>query len=307
MDHVSLPSLYLSAPTSPGCRSQDNVQYYSTWSGPLQQVGYDSFGHESYTDKTNDDQFEFKFKTNEDEHQYRLPARASSFSTITFADELFSNGQVLPLKLPPRLHASVPTSPRSFSSRVRSPFAQRCTWNDGFDPFLIALEKVSEETEGRVSVHRRSRSYSPFRGRSFSRKVDCTKDWDYGQEKEPAITKVTEPKGSTYSRWVRSQTMVNRPKARTTMKRMWLGRRVRDADFSHNEPVKPLKQSDLTSFKESKMQKVKSVLFRYASLKKETSESNQSRGIVTISKISYFKRLSHALKTNRRKNESWLL
>ncbi|PWA45210.1 hypothetical protein CTI12_AA519610 [Artemisia annua] len=307
MDHVSLPSFYLSAPTSPGCRSPDNGQYYSTWSGPLQQVGYGSFGYESYTDKTDEDQFEFKFNTKEEEHQYRLPARANSFSTLTFADELFCNGRVLPLKLPPRLQTSVPTSPKSFSSRVRSPFAQRCTWNDGFDPFLIALEKVSEETDGRVSVHRRSRSYSPFRGRSFSRKVDCTKDWDYGQEKGPAITKSMEPKGSSYSRWVRSQTMVTRPKARTTIKKLWLGRRVRDADFSHNQPVKPMKQSDSTSGKESKMQKVKSVLFRYASLKKETSESNQSREIVTISKISYFKRLSLSLKTNRRKKESWLL
>nr|XP_043633545.1 uncharacterized protein LOC122604741 [Erigeron canadensis] len=302
MDFASLPSFYFSAPTSPTSCNLQTPKFYSTWSSPFQPFGSGSGAEKSKVD-------EFQFETgrgfddqwDQEDQEYKLPARANSFSTIAFADELFCNGQVMPLKLPPRLQTSVPTSPRSFSSRVRNPFGQRCTWNDGFDPFLIALEKVSEEPEGRVSVHRRSRSYSPFRARSISCRVACAGEWDHGQEKEPRTVEMLERKGSMYSRWVRSQTMVKKntelsmqhsPTARTMMKRLLLGQ---------NKPVKPTKQSD----KESKLQKVKSVLFRYAeSLKKETSESKQSREKITISKMSHFKRLSLSLKTNRRKKES---
>ncbi|XP_024965870.1 uncharacterized protein LOC112506075 [Cynara cardunculus var. scolymus] len=290
MDVVSLPSLYLSAPTTPtGCNPQ-NLQFYSTRSSPVHPG---SFGYESGAEKTYDDEFEFGTGW---DHEYRLPARANSFSTMAFADELFCNGQFLPLKLPPRLQTSVPTSPRSLTSRMRRPL-----WNDGFDPFMIALEKVSEETEGRRSVHRRSRSYSPFRNRT-------RQDWYQEQPqhtrpdtdltiKKPMVTEIMDRKGSIYSRWVRSQTMVNRtevqrPAGQTMMKRLWL-----------KKPVKPVKRSELTCT-ESKMQKMKSVLLRYASLKKETSDSKQTREIMTMSKISYFKRLSLPFKTNRRKKES---
>ncbi|KAK9062719.1 hypothetical protein SSX86_019908 [Deinandra increscens subsp. villosa] len=304
MEYASLPSFYLSAPTSPSPRSPETVQFYSAWSSPVQHTG-------SGADKTTNDRFEFEFETSrmlgngwdQEENEYRLPARANSFSTILFADELFCNGKVLPLKPPPRLQSSVPTSPRSFSSRVKNPFAQKCMWNDGFDPFMIALEKVSEETEGRVSVHRRSRSYSPFRSGSISRRVNCTVDSSQGEEKERAITDLVERKGSIYSRWVRSQTMVKKrsewsmqqnPKALTLIKRSCLGR---------NEPVKAVKPNEPASYRESKMQKIKSVLLRYTSLKKETSESKQRREIIAMTKVSYFKRLSHSFKLNLRKKE----
>ncbi|KAI3795870.1 hypothetical protein L1987_38530 [Smallanthus sonchifolius] len=290
MECASIPSFYLSAPTSPGSRSPETVQFYSTRSSPGQPIGPGLFGYGSGVDKTNNDEFEFKTGQilangwDQEDHKYRLPARANSFSTISFADELFCNGQVLPLKPPPRLQSSVPTSPRSFSSRVRNPFAKRCTWNDGFDPFMIALEKVSEETEGRVSVHRRSHSYLPFRTGSVSRRVNCAVDSDQEEEREPTVTGIMERKGSMYSRWVRSQTMVKKksewsmqqnPTARTMIKRLCLGR---------NEPVKPVNLNDPTS-RESKMQKIKSVLLRYASLKKEASESKQTRDIIAITKL----------------------
>ncbi|KAJ0702578.1 hypothetical protein HanPI659440_Chr14g0541301 [Helianthus annuus] len=304
---ASLPSFYLSAPTSPSWRTPETLQFYSLRSSPLHQTESD---YDSGADKPNDD-FEFEFKSgqvlangwDQEDHKYRLPARANSFSTISFADELFGNGQVLPLKPPPRLQSSVPTSPRSFNSRVRSPFGQRCTWNDDFDPFKIALEKVTEEAEGRVSVHRRSRSYSPFRARSISRRVNCTEDSDQGEEKEPTVTAMVERKGSMYSRWVRSQTMVKKrsdwsmrqnPTTRTMIKRLCMGSK---------EPVKPIKPNEPTS-RGSKMQKLKSVLLRYASLKKENSEGKQTRDIVAISKISYIKRLSHSIKTNPWRRDS---
>lgn len=289
MDLLSLPSFYLSAPTSPGGCTPQNLQFYSTRSSPVHPG---LFGYESGAEKTNDDEFEFGTGW---DHEYRLPARANSFSTMAFADELFCNGQFLPLKLPPRLQTSVPTSPRSRTSRMRRPL-----WNDSFDPFMIALEKVSEETDqGRTSVHRRSRSYSPFRNRT-------RRDWDQEQPQhtrpntdlsiqKPTITEIMDRKGSMYSRWVRSQTMVNRtevqrPAGQTMMKRLWL-----------NKPVKPVNRSELTCT-ESKMQKMKSVLLRYASLKKEPTDDKQTREIMT--KISYFKRLSLSFKTNRRKKES---
>ncbi|KAD7477584.1 hypothetical protein R6Q59_007381 [Mikania micrantha] len=312
MECGSLHSFYLSAPTSPNWLSPEPVQFYSAQSSPFQQIGSGSFGYWSGADKTKNDAYEFEFETGKmfgdrwepEEHKYRLPARANSFSTVSFADELFCNGQVLPLKPPPRLQNSVPTSPnRSFSSRVRNPFAQRSTWNDGFDPFMIALEKVSEETEGRVSVHRRSRSYSPFRTDSVSRRVNCSVDSNQGEEKESTITEMVNRKGSMYSRWVRSQTIVKKrsewsmqqkPTARTMIKRLCLGR---------NEPVKPVKLNEQASTRESKMQKLKSVLLRYASLNKDTSESKKTSEIISIAKVSYFKRLSHSFKTNPRKKE----
>lgn len=212
MDIASLPSFYLSAPTSPSGRTPETIHFYSTRSSPVQQLVSTGSSPVPQWSSTNDDEFEF---------DYRLPARSNSFSTVSFADELFCNGQVLPLKPPPRLQTSVPTSPRSFSSRVKNPFAHRSTWNDGFDPFMIALEKVSEEPEGRASVHRRSLSYSPVR-------VNCTVGWDHGQEKEPTVIAMMERKGSMYSKWARSQTMVKKsPTARTVIKRLWLG---------HSEP-----------------------------------------------------------------------
>ncbi|CAI9271086.1 unnamed protein product [Lactuca saligna] len=305
MDLFSLPSFYLSAPTSPiGCSPQ-NLKFYSTRTSPLRQIN---------NQENSDEEFDFGTSmrlTNgfDQEHEYRLPARANSFSTMAFADELFCNGQVLPLKLPPRLQRSVPTSPRSLSSRIKNPFVQQCTWNDDFDPFMIALEKVSDETRGRMSIHRRSRSYSPFSARAISH----TGNWKQEQPqhknlvrdleaKEPIVT--MERKGSMYSRWVRSQTMIKNqsPKARTMIKK--LGRRVRDANFSQKEFLKPMKKpNEPASCTESKMQKVKSVLLRYASVKKETPELNQKREIVTMSKISYFKRFSLSFKTNLRKKE----
>ncbi|KAI3723743.1 hypothetical protein L2E82_35500 [Cichorium intybus] len=308
MDSLSLPSFYVSAPTSPRDWSPHNLQFYSTRSSPIHQV----IDHE-----TQDEEFDFGTSqrlTNtwdHDENDYRLPARANSFSTMAFADELFCNGHVLPLKLPPRIQRSVPTSPRSLSSRIKNPFVQQCTWNDDFDPFMIALEKVREETGGRMSVHRRSRSYSPFSAPTISRTVSSDQEQKQHtspekdlEAKEPTITEMMERKGSMYSRWVRSQTMIKneRPTARTMIKK--LGRRVRDANFSRKETVKPMKkpcEPTSCTVKDSRMKKVKSVFLGYA--KKETQETNQKRELMTISKISYFKRLSLSFKTNLRKKE----
>ncbi|KAI6685435.1 hypothetical protein NL676_031348 [Syzygium grande] len=93
---------------------------------------------------------------------------------MAFADELFCDGKVKPLKLPPRLQndgadgsraqtpvASPTSSPRYAGARKRLA-RQRSLWDDEFDPFEVALERV--KAEERDSGCRRSRSSSPFRG-----------------------------------------------------------------------------------------------------------------------------------------------
>lgn len=231
MDSLSLPPFYLSAPTTPGGCSPQNLRFYSSRSSPLHQVG---------DRKTIDDEFDFGCSRRLDD------GWSPSISTTAFADELFCNGKVLPLKLPPRLQRSVPTSPTAARSRTRSPFPHRCKWNDDFDPFMIALEKVSEEPGRRTSVHRRSRSYSPFRARNISRTIES-------DQKELTIS------------MIKNQSQMDRI----------------------IEPVNPLKNtSESTTCTESKMGKMKSILLRYASRKKEI---NQKREIVTIWKVSYFK------------------
>ncbi|XP_051141769.1 uncharacterized protein LOC127258809 [Andrographis paniculata] len=143
--------------------------------------------------------------------KWRHRDRGDSLPAMAFADELFLNGQVMPLKLPPRLLINDPSEPNSFRRRsppaagtvCRLPFPRRMSsWNDDFDPFAAALEKVRDEPH-RKSQHRRSRSYSPFRGHVT-------------RSPEPnRITPATashshsgplELKGSAYARWVRDQT-----------------------------------------------------------------------------------------------------
>ncbi|CAA0805878.1 Protein of unknown function (DUF1645 [Striga hermonthica] len=137
---------------------------------------------------------------------------------IAFADELFSDGLVMPLKPPPRLHhdSSAASSPTRPATLCRLPFSRKNN-NDDFDPFVAALQKVTEEKRrGRVPGprQRRSRSYSPFRAvvRCSS---DCTVYADREFSEESAAQAAGGPsfsgplldfKGSAYARWVRDQT-----------------------------------------------------------------------------------------------------
>ncbi|RRT55307.1 hypothetical protein B296_00048529 [Ensete ventricosum] len=94
---------------------------------------------------------------------------------MSFADELFHSGRLLPLKLPPRLQAinsgSCSPSPTLLSGSAwkaaRSPFARRSSKGKDVDPFAVALEKVRQEDtvirRGRASPGRRARSLSPLR------------------------------------------------------------------------------------------------------------------------------------------------
>ncbi|KAK7320471.1 hypothetical protein VNO77_29970 [Canavalia gladiata] len=165
-----------------------------------------------------------------------------SLPNMAFADELFCDGKVLPLvmpplKLPPRLHQngdgnimstqnSTVTSPRSPGSVLRLPFSRHSLWNDDFDPFMVALEKVKEEKRGKPKAKhglRRTRSLSPFRGFNYKsdKNVGISKSGQLEShccettqlicelQKEPLkqasrrINVLSEPKGLVFARQVR--------------------------------------------------------------------------------------------------------
>ncbi|KAF7119806.1 hypothetical protein RHSIM_Rhsim13G0206300 [Rhododendron simsii] len=184
-------SIYVvSAPSSPSRFSSPNnnmVHFYSAQTSPRQM------GAVLEEENTNFDDFEFETSKRFRQDGYSEFEKRPTFDTLVpmaFADELFSNGQVVPfsngqvvpfsngqvvpLKPPPRLsYYSSPngTSNRSSSSAASSPnpvlkipFPRwKNTWSDEFDPFAVALEKVTEEKREKSHHHRRSRSLSPFR------------------------------------------------------------------------------------------------------------------------------------------------
>ncbi|KAJ1432090.1 hypothetical protein SESBI_06724 [Sesbania bispinosa] len=249
---------YYSAPTSPSrlkLRAQTGFQ-----TGPTTPRAYED---------ANSNLYEFEFETSHrfnpsdigietnqkdvnpfDDHQQEKQQQqrlcGDSLPTMAFADELFCDGKVLPmippLKLPPRLlqnrdgnmmsnQSSRVTSPRSPGSMLRLPFTRLGLWNDDFDPFMVALEKVREEKRGKPKAKhglRRTRSLSPFRGfnksdkhvrpsESYQPESHCcdTVKLISEVEKEPlneaaGRTKVlSEPKGLVFARQVRQGAVVN--------------------------------------------------------------------------------------------------
>lgn len=107
---------------------------------------------------------EFSFQSN---HLLSL-----NTTTTPSADELFLNGTILPLKLPPCLQIITnmdtnTSSRRTTTTRRRSPISPRllsssfrCE-NKDLDPFMLALEVVRKEVES--PKRRRVRSLSPLR------------------------------------------------------------------------------------------------------------------------------------------------
>nr|XP_043630522.1 uncharacterized protein LOC122601853 [Erigeron canadensis] len=302
---MDFPSLYPGAPTSP-----QSLYFYTAPSSPMQPNDLDHSASNGY-------EFEFKVtsrmfinrcesretypsfwwtKKNENEQQqmYRLPGRAKSFCS----------GEVnLPLKPPPRIQStSVSSSPsRSPNSFLRNPFARSCAWNDDFDPFQFALEKVSDETRARMSFHRRSQSYSAYRTSGVAhwldhglvdqnnehhkqgRKPNCkgSSTFEHGMRMKP--NEHLKPRGPTLAEMLESRQPVyprrgihstepiaklrsKNPMVRTT-KDPRFGRRVKD---SAHEPIKARNESN--SGTESKMHRVMSFLFK---LKKSNNNENR--------------------------------
>lgn len=207
---MAIPSefSYVSATTSPTpsiCSLEDStMNFYSAPTSPISEFSNALFGlsqtepstpTSSYEDCSNFNLDDFEFDTSLRFNQYddveskqepenpvdHEQQRGDSLPAMSFADELFCNGKVVPLappqlKLPPRLcggndksgcrsgGAAAPlSSPRTPRSVLRLPFARQCLWNDEFDPFMVAIENVREEKRGKN--HRRARSLSPLRAR----------------------------------------------------------------------------------------------------------------------------------------------
>ena len=200
---------YVSVPTSPTKCSLNNVYFYSVPTSPTRGVSEAPSSCESgpRTPKTHEDvsckfgafEFEtshyfdfdgFEFEKSQnfeyllDHDQEQQQQCGDSQPAMAFADELFCNGQVLPLKLPPRLQnvngnksgnlSPTASSPMSPSSVLRLTFLRRTLWNDDYDPFTAALKNVKAEQKDLAcgSHHRRARSLSPLRAITPQRSSD---------------------------------------------------------------------------------------------------------------------------------------
>lgn len=323
-------SSYGTEPSSPNDSALDTMQYYSAPSSPIRRIGSALFGYESDMqdadeEDTNSNLFEFaKFQgfCNDAEFEYEQVKdepikRVDSLPTMAFADELFFNGQVKPLKLPPRLQnhsaTTCPSPTMSPTSVINISFTRKNIWNDDFDPFMVALDKVREDNRGRKSVHRRSQSHSPFSSTSCQWPVDTShlnKDRHQQPEKVgPLEHGLAKPKGSAYARWARHGSMEDKkltllldtsPKAPSKLKGLNFRKKVRPVKIDHEEIIKPaLKEcknneesKENSSGDRNKMEKVKGILKRYASLRKDKSEKKAPDQDATMSKPGHLKNLS---------------
>ncbi|TXG73462.1 hypothetical protein EZV62_002041 [Acer yangbiense] len=114
------------------------------------------------------------------ESPYHQNTKEQQEPVMAFADELFCDGKVMPLKPPPRLQngngndsSFCLSSPRSpTTAALKFPFPRRSLWNDDFDPFMVALENVKDDEKRRkksAKEHRRAVSMSPIRALSPKR------------------------------------------------------------------------------------------------------------------------------------------
>lgn len=330
-------SSYQSAPTSPTGKGRA-LQFYTAPSSPTKEGGNDTFDPEF--GKSNLDEFEFstseKFSDYIDleisqnfeyfvENQPRQEnqgkpkrERGGSLPTMAFADELFYNGLVMPLKPPPRLQTSqekasfsqgsIPSSPKSpHSSGFKVPFVRRAAWNDGFDPFTVALQKVSEDSRGRASNagnrHRRTRSHSPFRTNNSGRWNQHEEKMDEHLDQRVLAQKFglpKEPKGSPYARFVIDQNkqVEQRGKGRKKPQKLQSGRRIGPVKMDHEENGE-VRGNNVVVI-ESGVKRIRSFLLKYASFGRENNEERASNQVSTLSKprSSYFKKLSFKIKGN---------
>ncbi|KAL0437165.1 UNVERIFIED_CONTAM: hypothetical protein Sradi_0424400 [Sesamum radiatum] len=284
------PYVYVTAPTSPNAvtRSSSMVLYYSAPASPGRGLGGAVENQKaSNVQGSSLDGFEFetikKFSSGMSRRfECVMHGGRGGLKHRQHGDSLAAGG---PLKLPPRLQwesddgfgrscVSAASSPKLPRTVCRVPFACKSFWNDDFDPFKVALQKVKEEKRGRNSHQRRSRSYSPFRVMSncSSGFGYCNQDLEKGnspmQVQESSYGGLLEFKGSSYARWVRAQTRegglsTRRPKSR---RRFLFRQTLRLVNTKNDGPDKPT--SDNGKYVKqncgnvSKLQKLRAVLLR---------------------------------------------
>ncbi|CAN4119799.1 unnamed protein product [Withania somnifera] len=327
-------SPYVTAPTSP---TSYMVQYYhSAPASPGKRVGSNTITDGDEDSELTLDDFEFEtskkfdtscvlfetghenFEHSEDDQSWdeKRRQRGGSLPEMAFADELFSNGHVMPLKLPPRLQCErdmrLHTSQRSITcstisptAMVKSPFARR-----DVDPFAVAMQKVmKEEDRGRNSTlnhhHRRTRSHSPFRARNLEWTIDeMRKEIVSMSPIQPSSPNTRKPiesmaKGASYGRWVLDHSMSIGPNPKRTMKPKNLVFGTKEPKLKPNRPTSNVvaqNSKEGNVFVQTKMQKFKDMLVRYASLGKENSEGKMINPISALWKPNYFKKLSFKFK-----------
>ncbi|KAK9042943.1 hypothetical protein V6N11_071296 [Hibiscus sabdariffa] len=275
-------SMYRSAPSSPRRLRVEvgGLCFFSVPTSPTKTALEAAYEDSS----SNGDEFEFetsrRFHVGELEAADQSKQKPQSqpeepLPAMAFADELFHDGKMMPLKPPPRLQyhhkqSSVSSSPRSPSGGLRHSFRRRSLWNDSFDPFTAALKNVKEEE---AKNHRRARSMSPFRGRetngSNQQEINqmslvlpnpsANKTAESKQEVKKRQSKVAEPKGVVFARRARlvkvGKEELNpgkQAKGQKKMKKLW---------FSNGNGTEPmpkikrkcsLKAMGITQYKEEK-------------------------------------------------------
>lgn len=309
-------SFYMSAPTSP-----DGLSFYSVPTSPIRKPSKSFYDAESEptTPLSHEDassgfiDFEFdtsrfnlavydnKFETSptfeipcvqvQQKQKQQEKCTGSSLTAMAFADELFCDGKVMPLKPPPCLQycnsvgcSSTLSSPRSPSGRLKFSFQRRSLWNDDFDPFMAALEIVKEEQKEKTQ--RRARSMSPLLARSpeehgngsISLKnhqgiKQSRSDLDWHTELSasgPCSMWEPNQKGNMGRHEQRIPIRLSEPKG------ILYARRARIAKMGHEKPEKPslrkepesgetgecLKEAEGRNRRRSKRQKIKKFLLR---------------------------------------------
>ncbi|KAA8544639.1 hypothetical protein F0562_022651 [Nyssa sinensis] len=330
-------SLYLSsAPNSP---SDCSMHFYSAPTSPIKATpntnenvmnsNFDNFEFETSRNFCLDG---FEFETSQrfeypnplldndqqqqqqQQQQHGVRDYSLPLPTMAFADELFRDGQVVPLKLPPRLQFanqnSTASSPRSPSSVLKIPFSWRSMWNDDFDPFMAALDKVKEEEKKGKShhIHRRARSLSPFRSNDSSSGALLEVEPMMPHQRHQMVP--MESKGSAYARWVRhhnnqlgtkkASQVSPSPKIQPKLKGSppTCGKRVRNVKRGHEGPTKTEEIPE-----EDGRQKRKGFLLKYASFGREKNESKLRDQIAALWKPTYFKNFSFNFKRNANKKK----
>ncbi|XP_039019161.1 uncharacterized protein LOC120150559 [Hibiscus syriacus] len=149
-------SFYMSAPTSPRRISQEvgGLCFFSVPTSPTKRTLKSAYEDSS---SNGDDEFEFETSRRFNVGECEVKSQSEEpLPAMAFADELFNDWKVMPLKPPPRLQyhhhkqsSSLSSSPRSPSSGLRLSFQRRSLWNDDFDPFMAAWKNVKEEKAGR--------------------------------------------------------------------------------------------------------------------------------------------------------------
>ncbi|XP_044460440.1 uncharacterized protein LOC123192027 [Mangifera indica] len=257
--------------------------------------------------KLADDEFEtsptFEMPCMQQEQQQHC--QGSSLPAMAFADELFCNGKVMPLKPPPRLqygnsveNSSTLSSPRSPSGRLKFPFQLRSLWNDDFDPFMVALETVKREE--RQKTRRRARSMSPLRARSPKKHANCSissknhqgikqlrpnldgemelnQKGNMGRQEQGRSIRLAEPKGVLFSRQARivktGQQKLGKPSFRNGPE--------------PGETKEGNKEGEGASTRGSKRPKIKKFLLKSASMGRTSNEEKQKDESATLPKRIY--------------------